>query len=72
MSGPFPIDIYDHVKFDRINLFDLRRSIPMKSREPFLDEYGGAWGFGKRKRSKAVVRVKAGRGRITVNGKPIH
>jgi small subunit ribosomal protein S9 len=32
---------------------------------------GRAWGFGKRKRSKAVARVKPGKGVITVNGEPL-
>jgi hypothetical protein len=47
----------DFVKFDRINLFDFRKAIAQKEREAKLDVKGRAWGFGKRKRSKAVARV---------------
>ena len=57
-------------KFDRINLFDFRRTLPEKLREPKLDTKGRSWGYGKRKASRAIVNVKAGTGRITVNGKP--
>lgn len=34
-----------------------------------MDGSGAAWGFGKRKTSKAVVRVKPGKGTININGK---
>ena len=60
----------DFTKFDRINLFDFRRTLPEKLREPKLDVRGRAWGYGKRKSSKAIVNVKAGTGKIKVNGKP--
>ena len=60
----------DFTKFDRINLFDFRRTLPQKEREPKLDAKGRAWGYGKRKDAKAIVNVKAGTGRIMVNGKP--
>lgn len=30
-------DIYDHAKFDRLNLFDFRRNVPMKEREATID-----------------------------------
>jgi hypothetical protein len=60
----------DFTKFDRINLFDFRRTLPQKQRETKLDKSGRAWGFGKRKRASATVTVWAGTGRITVNGKP--
>jgi len=43
----------------------------MKEREAKLDVKGRSWGFGKRKRSKAVARVEPGNGKITVNGEPI-
>jgi hypothetical protein len=26
--GPMEDDIYDHAKFDRINIYDLRRALP--------------------------------------------
>ena len=60
----------EFTKFDRINLFDFRRTLPEKLREPKLDTKGRSWGYGKRKASRAIVNVKAGTGRITVNGKP--
>lgn len=65
-----PGEADDFTKFDRINLFDFRRTLPQKDREPKLDIKGRAWGMGKRKASVAFVNVKAGSGRITVNGKP--
>ena len=58
----------DYVKFDRINLYDFRRALPTKEREAKLDKFGCAWGFGKRKTSRAVVRIKPGRGTINING----
>lgn len=61
----------DQVKFDRINLFDLRRTLPHKEREPKLDTKGKAWGSGKRKNAIAVANVQAGSGKITVNRKPL-
>lgn len=61
----------DNVKFDRINLFDLRRTLPHKEREPTLDTVGKAWGSGKRKNAIAVANVRAGSGKITVNHKPL-
>lgn len=60
----------DFSKFDRINLFDFRRTLPEKKREPKLDNSGRAWGFGKRKDACATVNVRAGTGRVMVNGKP--
>ena len=60
----------DFTKYDRINLFDFRRTLPQKKRESQLDSTGRAWGFGKRKASQAIVNVRAGTGRIMVNGKP--
>ena len=45
--------------------------MPQKEREPKLDKKGCAWGFGKRKTSRAIVRVKPGKGTITINGKPM-
>ncbi len=64
------VDPDDFVKFDRISLFDLRRSLPHKEREAKIDSSGKAWGSGKRKNARAVASVKAGSGKITVNGKP--
>lgn len=40
----------------------------MKERESKLDKNGASWGFGKRKSSKAVVRIKPGKGTIKING----
>lgn len=60
----------DFTRFDRINLFDFRRTLPQREREPKLDSKGRSWGFGKRKACQAVVYVKAGTGRIMVNGRP--
>jgi len=65
------MDIYDHAKFDRINLFDFRRNLPMKEREAKIDSKMRAYGYGKRKKSKAIAVVKPGTGQITVNDKPI-
>lgn len=67
-DGPNMTNIYDHVKFDRINLYDFRRALPQKEREPKLDKTGAAWGFGKRKTSRAVARVKPGNGTVNING----
>ena len=39
----------EFTRYDRINLFDFRRTLPQKEREPQLDGKGRAWGFGKRK-----------------------
>lgn len=64
-------DIYDHVKFDKLNLFDFRRNLPMKEREAKIDSKMRAYGFGKRKRSRAVAQVMPGSGKINVNGKPL-
>ena len=61
-------NIYDHVKFDHINLYDFRRALPQKERLPKLDKNGCAWGYGKRKTAKAVARVKPGKGTINING----
>jgi len=58
----------DYVRFDRINLYDFRRALPTKEREAKLDRFGYAWGFGKRKTSRAVVRLKPGKGTINING----
>ena len=58
-------------KFDRINLYDFRRALPMKDREAKLDSTGAAWGSGKRKTSRAVARVKPGKGTININGMPM-
>jgi hypothetical protein len=66
--GPYPQMLQDHVKFDRINLYDLRRALPTKDRETKLDKNGCAWGFGKRKTSRAFVRIKPGKGTINING----
>jgi len=60
----------DFTKFDRINLFDFRRTLPQKLRVPKLDAKGRSWGYGKRKASRAHVSLKAGTGRVMVNGKP--
>ena len=68
-SGPYDDLLYDHVKFDRINLFDFRRALPQKERQARLDNKGCSWGYGKRKTSIAVARVKPGKGVININGK---
>jgi hypothetical protein len=65
------MDIYDHVKFDKLNLFDFRRNLPMKEREAKIDSKMRAYGFGKRKRSRAIAQVQPGSGKIMVNGKPL-
>lgn len=65
--GPYPEMLNDFAKFDRINLYDFRRALPQKERSAKLDKNGCAWGYGKRKTSIAVVRVKPGRGTITIN-----
>jgi len=70
-NGPHDLNPNDHIKFDRINLFDFRRTLPQKEREPKLDVSGKAWGSGKRKRAIAVANVKAGNGKITVNNRPL-
>ncbi len=55
LSSIEKIDIYDHVKFDKLNLFDFRRNLPMKEREAKIDSKMRAYGYGKRKRSRAVA-----------------
>lgn len=64
-------DIYDYVKFDRINLFDFRRNLPQKDREARIDSKMRAYGYGKRKTSRAMAQVLPGTGKIHVNGKPL-
>lgn len=70
-GGGFDDKVYDHVKFDRINVYDFRRQLPQQEREPIIDSKGHAWGYGKRKASKSVVRLKPGNGKITINGMPM-
>ena len=70
INNPQSINPDDFTKFDRINLFDFRRTLPQKEREPKLDATGRAWGYGKRKNARVVASVRAGSGKITVNGKP--
>lgn len=67
-DGPYTKSIGDQAKFERINLYDFRRALPQKEREAKLDANGAAWGFGKRKTSRSVVRVKPGKGLINING----
>lgn len=68
-EGPYTKDVGDVPKFDRINLYDFRRALPQKDREAKLDANGASWGFGKRKTSHSVARVKPGKGVININGK---
>jgi ribosomal protein S9 len=72
MSGNLKVDPNEFTKFDRINLFDIRRTLPMKERQAILDKGGRAWAIGKRKESFVICAVKAGSGKITCNGKPFH
>ena len=65
------MDIYDHEKFDRLNLYDFRRNIPMKDRGATIDSKMRSSGYGKRKKSRAYIVVQPGTGKIEVNGKPI-
>jgi small subunit ribosomal protein S9 len=44
---------------------------PVKPTEPKLDKQGRAYATGRRKNAIARVWVKRGKGKITVNGKPI-
>lgn len=67
-DGPSLLHLEDHVKFDRIGLFDFRRALPQKDRVARLDKNGCAWGHGKRKSANAVVRLKPGKGNINING----
>lgn len=64
-------DLYDHAKFDKLNLFDFRRNLPMKEREARIDAKMRAHGYGKRKKARCLARVEPGSGRVTVNGKPL-
>lgn len=69
---PINPDVFDdYIKFDRLNLYDFRRNLPMQKRESKIDSKSRAYGYSKRKKSRALVRVEPGRGRITVNGKPM-
>jgi len=65
------LDIYDTAKFDKLNIFDLRRNIPQKAREALIDSKNRAYGYAKRKKAKALVQVNPGVGKIYVNGKPM-
>jgi len=71
LSSIEKMDIYDHAKFDRLNLYDFRRNVPMKAREARIDSKARAFGFGKRKKARAIAQVQPGTGKINVNGKPI-
>ena len=57
LTGNLKRDPNEFIKFDRINLFDIRRTLPMKERRPVLDSAGRAWARGKRKESVAIVNV---------------
>ena len=70
-KGPEESNPDDFTKFDRINIFDFRRTLPRLERESKLDGTGRAFGYGKRKRARASISVRAGSGIITVNGKPM-
>jgi len=48
-------ELYEHVKFDKLNLFDFRRNLPMNKREAKIDSKMRAYGYGKRKKSRAIV-----------------
>jgi small subunit ribosomal protein S9 len=61
----------DHMRFDRLNLYDFRRNLPMQSRESKIDSKSRAYGYSRRKKARALVRVEPGKGRIMVNGKPM-
>lgn len=65
------LDVYDHAKFDKLNVFDFRRNLPMKERQARIDSRMRAYGYGKRKKSRALARVEPGTGQIFVNGKPL-
>ena len=64
-------DLYDHAKFDKLNLYDFRRNLPMKEREARIDSKMRAYGYGKRKKARCLARVEPGSGKVTVNGKPL-
>ena len=64
-------DIYDHPRFDRLNLYDFRRNLPMKERQAKIDSKLRSYGYGKRKKARCLARVEPGKGTITVNGKPL-
>jgi hypothetical protein len=64
-------EITDHIKFDRLNLYDFRRNIPQKERQARIDSRARAHGFAKRKKARALVRVEPGNGTIKINGKPL-
>ena len=65
------LDIYDTAKFDKLNIFDLRRNIPSKAREAKIDSANRAFGYAKRKKAKALVQVSPGNGKVYINGKPL-
>jgi small subunit ribosomal protein S9 len=44
---------------------------PVKPAEPKIDKLGRAYATGRRKNATARVWIKRGKGKITVNGKPI-
>ena len=72
VEEPIHDDLFsDYVKFDRLNLYDFRRNLPMKKRESKIDSKSRAYGYSKRKKSRALVRVEPGKGKILVNGKPM-
>merc|ERR1712166_1118903 len=61
----------DFAKFNRVNLYDFRRNLRRKERESNIDKNGVAFGFGKRKRSVCYAKVKAGSGKVIINGRPM-
>merc|ERR1711907_329411 len=64
-------EVTDHIKFDRLNLYDFRRNLPMREREAKIDSKARAHGYAKRKKARALVRIEPGKGEITINGKPM-
>lgn len=70
-TGIHDVNPDEFTKFDRINIFDFRRTLPQKERIAKLDKMGRAWGSGKRKNAIAVAYVQAGSGKVTINGRPI-
>ncbi len=69
-NGPMQAHLPDYVRFDRINLLDFRNLHGNRNRKTNLREDGRTVGTAKRKTSRAVVYIKAGSGKITVNRKP--
>ena len=62
----------DYVRFDRQDLLDMQGREGRSDKKGLRSIEGKGWGYGRRKSSSALCSVKAGTGRIKINGKPMN